>query len=188
MTDEELIARAKNGDKGAESELLIKYTGMVRAKARGFFLIGGEAEDLIQEGMIGLYSAIGTFRPDGGMSFKNYACVCISRKIIDAVKSSVRQKNLPLNNYVSLSGSDFDLIYDSDAEEAVIRTEDAREFFRKMSGILSDVEFRVVVLYMEGMTYDEISSATGKTNKSIDNALHRAKRKLREIYKQNIGK
>ncbi len=185
-TDEALARRAQEGDKAAEEALLKKYTVAVRSKARGFFLAGGETEDLIQEGMIGLYAAIGTFRADGGMKFKNYANLCIARKIIDAVKTAARQKNMPLNNYVSLSDLDPAVFFGGDAEESVIRTEDASEFLRKIGGVLSDAEFRVVILYMDGMSYAEITEVTGKDRKSIDNALSRAKKKLQKIYK--IGK
>lgn len=192
MTDEELVLSAQGGDKGAESELLKKYNGMVRSVARGFFLAGGETEDLIQEGMIGLYSAISSYK-EGKTSFKSYAKLCVSRKIMDAVKASLRQKNMPLNNYTSISGEDADFAgfgadVGDDADEDMIRTEDASEFLRKISGILSDSEFRVAVLYMDGMSYKEIADATGKDFKSIDNALSRAKKKLQKIYKGSIGK
>lgn len=107
--DDALVSLAQSGDKQATEELLLKYAGLVRGRARGFFLIGGETEDLIQEGMVGLYHAVGEYRPDreDGMSFKNFAYLCVSRRIIDAVKASARKKNVPLNNYVSLFQSEW---------------------------------------------------------------------------------
>jgi len=176
VEDGRLAALAQGGDKSAEEALLKKYSGLVRKKARGFFLVGGETEDLLQEGMIGLYYAIGSYKSSGG-SFSSYASVCISRKIIDAVKASRRQKNRPLNDYVPISEY-FDLPSYDDVERQLITSEDAKEFYRRIGNILSDAEFKVVVLYLEGMSYDEICSATGKDYKVVDNALSRAKNKL----------
>lgn len=176
MTDEELVLKAQSGDKAAQESLLKKYSGLVRKKARGFFLVGGETEDLLQEGMIGLYNAIGSFKVGGG-NFSSYASVCVSRKIIDTVKASRRLKNQPLNDYVPIS-DEFDFPSDEDAERALILSEDTREFYVKIGNVLSDSEFRILVLYLEGMSYEEITAATGKDYKSVDNALTRAKRKL----------
>ena len=180
--DEELVRRAQSGDKQATEALLVRFAGVVRGRARGFFLIGGETEDLIQEGMIGLYGAISDYREEGGMSFKNFAYLCISRRIIDAVKASARKKNVPLNNYVSLCQSEWELPIAS-PEEEVIRGEDGREFFQKMSKVLSDFEFRVTVMYMDGLSCAEICEATGKDGKSVDNAIQRSKKKLQKILK-----
>lgn len=184
MTDGEMALAAAAGDRRAEEELLKKYSGLVRKKARGFFLVGGETEDLIQEGMIGLSSAIHTYKQEEGVSFLSYASVCVSRKIIDAVKNSQRRKNQPLNDYVSIS-DEMEFPSTEDAEESLIRSEDSRAFFRKISGILSDAEFRIVVLYMEGMSYAEITQATGKNYKSVDNALSRAKKKLAKLQQED---
>lgn len=181
--DEYLVRLAQNGDKQAAEELLSRYAGIVRGCARGFFLLGGETEDLIQEGMVGLYRAVVDYRSDkeGGMSFKNFAYLCVSRRIIDAVKGSARKKNVPLNNYVSLFQSGWEIPVSS-PEEEVIRGEDRREFLQTMSKALSDFEFRVTVMYMDGFSCAEICEATGKDGKSIDNAIQRSKKKLQRLF------
>ena len=185
QTDESLVERAQAGDKQATEELLSRYAGLVRGRARGFFLVGGETEDLIQEGMIGLYRAVSEYRTDreGGMSFKNFAYLCVSRRIIDAVKASARKKNVPLNNYVSLFQSEWEMPVSSPKDE-VIRGEDRREFLQKMSKELSDFEFRVTVMYMDGLSCAEICEATGKEEKSVDNAIQRSKKKLQKLLKR----
>ena len=185
QTDESLVERAQAGDKQATEELLSRSAGLVRGRARGFFLVGGETEDLIQEGMIGLYRAVSEYRVDreGGMSFKNFAYLCVSRRIIDAVKASARKKNVPLNNYVSLFQSEWEMPVSS-PEDEVIRGEDRREFLQKMSKELSDFEFRVTVMYMDGLSCAEICEATGKEEKSVDNAIQRSKKKLQKLLKR----
>ena len=185
QTDESLVERAQAGDKQATEELLSRYAGLVRGRARGFFLVGGETEDLIQGGMIGLYRAVSEYRVDreGGMSFKNFAYLCVSRRIIDAVKASARKKNVPLNNYVSLFQSEWEMPVSS-PEDEVIRGEDRREFLQKMSKELSDFEFRVTVMYMDGLSCAEICEATGKEEKSVDNAIQRSKKKLQKLLKR----
>ncbi len=185
QTDESLVERAQAGDKQATEELLSRSAGLVRGRARGFFLVGGETEDLIQEGMIGLYRAVSEYRTDreGGMSFKNFAYLCVSRRIIDAVKASARKKNVPLNNYVSLFQSEWEMPVSS-PEDEVIRGEDRREFLQKMSKELSDFEFRVTVMYMDGLSCAEICEATGKEEKSVDNAIQRSKKKLQKLLKR----
>ena len=185
QTDESLVERAQAGDKQATEELLSRYAGLVRGRARGFFLVGGETEDLIQEGMIGLYRAVSEYRVDreGGMSFKNFAYLCVSRRIIDAVKASARKKNVPLNNYVSLFQSEWEMPVSS-PEDEVIRGEDRREFLQKMSKELSDFESRVTVMYMDGLSCAEICEATGKEEKSVDNAIQRSKKKLQKLLKR----
>lgn len=181
--DENLVKRAQAGDKQAMDELLLRYAGVVRGRARGFFLVGGETEDLIQEGMIGLYHAIDDYREgEQGLSFKNFAYLCVTRRIIDAVKSSARKKNTPLNGYVSLFEAD-ETIALHDPEDELIRREDKREFLQKMSRVLSDFEFRVTVMYMDGMSCVEICEATGKDGKSVDNAIQRSKKKLQKLLK-----
>ena len=184
-SDEELVALAQKGDKQAMEELLIRHAGLVRGCARGFFLIGGETEDLIQEGMIGLYGAIGDYRQDEmASSFKNFAYLCISRRIIDAVKASARKKNSPLNDATPIGlGAEKELSVYSNPEDWLILRDDRREFRQKISGVLSDFEFKVTTMYMDGMTCAEICEATGKTTKSVDNALQRSKKKLQEVLK-----
>ena len=185
-SDEELVALSQNGDKQATEELLLRHAGLVRGCARGFFLIGGETEDLIQEGMIGLYNAIGEYRKtEEASSFKNFAYLCVSRRIVDAVKASARKKNSPLNTAASLGfvGGSEELPGGINPEDALILQDDRREFRQKMSGVLSDFEFKVTTMYMDGMRCGEICEATGKSAKSVDNALQRSKRKLQEVLR-----
>ena len=181
-TDEELVELSQNGDKLAMEELLLRHSGLVRGCARGFFLVGGETEDLIQEGMIGLYRAIGDYKKkEGGRSFKNFAYLCVSRRIIDAVKASARKKNAPIGQCVPME--DDWVASDFNPEDLLILRDDRREFRQKMSKALSDFEFKVTSMYMDGMSCSEICEATGKSGKSVDNAIQRSKRKLQEILK-----
>ena len=178
-TDETLVELAQNGDKQATEELLTRYAGLVRGCARGFFLVGGETEDLIQEGMIGLYSAIGDYKKQEIQgSFKKFAALCISRRIIDAVKTSARKKSAPLNYYVPFEEGW--ISSELSPEDMLILRDDRREFRQMMSKVLSDFEFKVTTMYMDGLTCLEICSATGKSEKSVDNAIQRSKRKLQE--------
>lgn len=181
LNDEFLARKAQEGDKQSMEELLLRYAGLVRGRARGFFLVGGETEDLIQEGMIGLYRAIYDYKPDSS-SFKTFAYLCITRRIVDAVKASARKKNVPLNGYVSLFDAD-EYFGTDDPEAELIRGEDKREFLQKMSRELSDFEFKVTVMYMDGLSCSEICEATGKDTKSVDNAIQRSKKKLQKLLK-----
>ena len=175
-TDEELVRLSQEGDKRATEGLLLRHFGLVRGIARSFFLVGGETEDLIQEGMIGLYSAIEDYKGKG-KSFKNFAYLCVSRRIIDAVKAGARRKNSPLNEGAS------PLVEDEWAD-LLILNDDRREFRQKMSGVLSDFEFKVTTMYMDGMSHAEICKATGKSAKSVDNAIQRSKKKLQDVFKK----
>ncbi len=182
-SDEALVRQAQAGDSRATELLLRRYMNTVRVRARGFFLVGGETDDLVQEGMIGLYSAIGDFREDGGMSFKNFAYLCITRHILDAVKTSSRRKNGPLNNSVSLSDPGLsDFAGEENPEEFLLDDEARQELRMKLMKALSDFEFRVVTMYLEGMSYAQICEATGKDLKSVDNALARSKKKLQRSF------
>ena len=181
-SDEELVALSNQGDKQATDELLTRYLGAVRGRARGYFLVGGESDDLIQEGMMGLYHAIRDYQP-GAASFKSFAYLCINRRIIDAVKSYERRKHDPLKNYVSLFSNDWEDPTLS-PDEALIERENRREFMRKMSGVLSDFEFRVIMMYMDGFSIAEICEGTNKAVKSVDNAVQRAKKKLRSALSE----
>ena len=181
--DEVLVLKAQKGDKLATEILLRRYMNTVRARARGFFLVGGETDDLVQEGMIGLYAAIGDFKAEAGKSFKNFAFLCVTRHILDAVKVSSRRKNGPLNNSVSL----FDPVLSEFAgeetpEDFLLIDESKTEFKMKLMKELSDFEFRVVTMYLEGMSYAQICEATGKDGKSVDNALSRSKKKLQKSF------
>ncbi len=182
--DEALVKRAQAGDKSAMEELLRIYAGLVRSCARRYFLIGGETEDLLQEGMIGLYRAINDYdvAKDTGCSFKNFAYLCISRQIVDAIKTVYRKKNGLLH---SLQPLDVEMVETGlSPEEALILSDEQKEFRQKMSRVLSDFEFKVTTMYMDGMTCTEICEATGKLPKSVDNAIQRSKRKLLQIFKK----
>ena len=181
--DEALVERAQRGDAEATEQLLRRYAGTVRAHARRFFLAGGETDDLVQEGMIGLYAAVREYRAEEGKSFKNFAYLCVRRHILDAVKASARRKNGPLNESVSLSDPDLgNRAEEGSPEDLVLEGEEEREFRKRLTKELSDFEFRVMTMYLDGMSYAEICEATGKNNKSIDNALTRAKKKLQASY------
>ena len=186
LSDEQLVLLAQSGNDTAQAELFKRYAPLVRRRARCFFLIGGETEDLIQEGMMGLLRAIGEYSSkEGEGSFFGFAFLCVTRRIIDAVKASARLKNVPLNNYVSIFDSDSEPYSESlDPEDEMLRKEDRREFLQRMSRVLSDFEFRVIVMYMDGMSCLEICQATGKDGKSVDNAIQRSKKKLQKIIKR----
>ena len=182
-SDEALVVRAQKGDASATEQLLRRYAGTVRAHARRFFLAGGDMDDLVQEGMIGLYAAVREYRAEEGKSFKNFAYLCVRRHILDAVKASARRKNGPLNESVSLSDPVLgDRAEEGSPEDLVLEGEEEREFRKRLTKELSDFEFRVMTMYLDGMSYAEICEATGKNNKSIDNALTRAKKKLQASY------
>ena len=173
-TDEALAALAQSGEQWAEEELLNRYKIAVRARARKFFLEGGETEDLVQEGMIGLIAAVRGYKADGGRSFKNFAYLCVSRRIYDALRNADR-----------LSGGDVDpdSVSGGDTpEDFLIAGESQAEFRLKLTSALSDFEFRVVTLYLDGMSYASIARVTGKDMKSIDNALARSKKKLQRSF------
>jgi RNA polymerase sporulation-specific sigma factor len=188
--DEYLVEYVREGDSRALEYLIIKYKNFVRAKARSYFLIGADHEDIVQEGMIGLYKAIRDFKGDKLSSFKAFAELCITRQIITAIKTATRQKHIPLNSYVSLDRP----IYDEDSDrtlldvisgnslndpgEMLINQEEFDDIELKMAEILSDLERKVLMLYLDGRSYQEISVDLNRHVKSIDNALQRVKRKL----------
>ena len=191
MTDEEVVMAAKQDENlMAQEYLLYKYRNFVRAKARSYFLIGAEREDIIQEGMIGLFKAIRDFRSDKLSSFRAFAELCVTRQIITAIKTATRQKHIPLNSYVSLNKP----IYEEDSdrtlldvisgakvanpEEMVISREEFLDIENKMNNILSDLEWKVLMSYLDGKSYQEIAVDLDRHIKSIDNALQRVKRKL----------
>ena len=190
MTDEEVVVFAQNADGGALEYLLNKYKNFVRTKARSYFLIGADHEDIVQEGMIGLYKAIRDYRADRQTSFRGFAELCVTRQIITAIKTATRQKHIPLNSYVSLNrpvyedDSDrtlLDVITEdvpSNPEDMLIDREDLMIIEGRIGEMLSDMEKQVLVRYMEGKSYQEISREMGRQVKSIDNALQRIKRKL----------
>lgn len=190
LEDEDLIDLVHKGDGEALDFLIHKYRNFVRAKARSYFLIGADKEDIVQEGMIGLYKAIRDFKEDKLSSFKAFAELCITRQIITAIKTATRQKHIPLNSYVSLDKPIYDEESDRtlmdvisgakvmDPEELFINQEEFDHIEVKMSELLSDLERKVLSLYLDGQSYQEISEELNRHVKSIDNALQRVKRKL----------
>ena len=190
LEDEALIELVHKGESEALDYLIKKYRNFVRAKARSYFLIGADNEDIVQEGMIGLYKAIRDFREEKLASFKAFAELCITRQIITAIKTATRQKHIPLNSYVSLDKPIYDEDSDRtlmdvisgakimDPEELLIHRERFSNIEDKMTELLSDLERKVLALYLDGRTYQEISDELDRHVKSIDNALQRVKRKL----------
>ena len=196
MEDEELVCLARDGDEEALEFLINKYKNFVRAKARTYFLVGADREDIIQEGMIGIYKAIRDYRSDRLASFRAFAELCITRQIITAIKTATRQKHIPLNSYVSLNKPVFDdeserTLMDimvpgvtTDPEELLISQEEVADIEGKMDELLSPLEKEVVDLYLEGKSYIEIAEQLGRHVKSVDNALQRVKRKLEGCLKK----
>lgn len=200
MVDEDIVEFARDGASVALEYLINKYKNFVRAKARSYFLIGADREDIIQEGMIGLYKAIRDFRSDKLSSFRAFAELCITRQIITAIKTATRQKHIPLNSYVSLNKPIYDEDSDrtlldvisgskvTDPEELIISREEFGDIEEKMGEILSDLEWKVLMAYLDGKSYHEIAVDLNRHVKSIDNALQRVKRKLeRYLDHRNSG-
>ncbi|NLA05515.1 MAG: RNA polymerase sporulation sigma factor SigH [Firmicutes bacterium] len=198
-SDEDIVGEAKDGNNIALEFLILKYKNFVKAKARSYFLIGADREDIIQEGMIGLYKAIRDFRGDKLSSFRAFAELCITRQIITAIKTATRQKHIPLNSYVSLNKPIYDEDSDrtlldvlsgtkiTDPEELMINREEYSDIEYKMGEILSDLEWKVLTLYLEGKSYQEIAEDLERHVKSIDNALQRVKRKLERYLQVRRG-
>jgi RNA polymerase sporulation-specific sigma factor len=193
--DEEVAVLAKNGDIRAQEFLINKYQNFVKAKAKSYFLIGADKEDIYQEGMIGLYKAIRDFRTDKLSSFKAFAELCVTRQIITAIKTATRQKHIPLNTYVSLNKPIYDEESDrtlldilsvarvSDPEELIIGREEFNNMESKIGEVLSGLEWEVLQSYLDGKSYQEIACDLDRHSKSIDNALQRVKRKLEKYLK-----
>lgn len=197
FTDEEIVQLCHDGDTMAEEFLLNKYKNFVRSKARSYFLIGADHEDIVQEGMIGLYKAIRDYKQEKLSSFRAFAELCITRQIITAIKTATRQKHIPLNSYVSLNKplydeeSDrtlLDIIMEGNSgnpEEMIINQENLGNIHRKINEVLSGLEQEVLAAYLDGKSYQEIAEALGRHVKSIDNALQRVKRKLEKYLEEN---
>jgi RNA polymerase sporulation-specific sigma factor len=190
MLDEEVVRHAKSGSIRATEHLLSKYRSIVEGKARSYFLIGADHEDIVQEGMIGLYKAIRDFRNDKLLPFRAFAELCISRQIFTAIKAATRQKHIPLNSYVSLHASLFESDSDrtlldtlaesdkSDPEQLVITQQFSDDLRFRIKRDLSHLESAVLRGPLEGKSYQENSEELQRRVKSIDNALQRAKRKI----------
>ncbi|MDU4892705.1 MAG: RNA polymerase sporulation sigma factor SigH [Clostridium sp.] len=195
--DEEVVAMAKEGNDRALEYLLCKYQNFVKSKAKSYFLIGADKEDIYQEGMIGLFKAIRDFKDDKLASFKVFAELCITRQIITAVKTATRQKHIPLNTYISLNKPIYDEESDrtlldiisgikvSDPEELIIDREEMENIESKIGEVLSSLEMEVLNSYLDGKSYQEIASDLDRQAKSIDNALQRVKRKLEKCLEQS---
>ena len=186
FSDEELHTGLHQGQKELEEYLMDKYKGMVLKKARAMFLIGGEKEDLIQEGMIGLFKAVRDYRPQKNASFSTFANLCVERQMYKAIEMSARQKHKPLNSYISLSEEDSPLkdtedVLQQNPETIVIGRENASHLMEHIKEALSPFENQVLAAYLKGMDYVQIAELMGKSPKSIDNALQRIRNKLQSL-------
>jgi len=197
LEDDDLLRLVRQGDSQTLDVLIHRYISFVRGKARTYFLIGADKEDIIQEGMIGLYKAIRDYDESKQSSFKAFAELCVTRQIITAIKTATRQKHIPLNSYVSLDKPIYDEENDRtlldviagsreiDPQEMLINQENFGDMEVKLSELLSGLEKQVLHLYLDGRTYQEISDRLNRHVKSIDNALQRVKRKLEQLMEAN---
>ncbi len=191
-TDENIAELAKKGDAAASDYLIQKYRNLVKARAHSYFLVGADKEDIVQEGMIGLYKAIRDYEPSRKVTFKAFAELCITRQIITAIKTATRQKHVPLNSYVSFNKPVYadesertlqDVLTGLRAmnpEELIISRESYEDIEMKMNEVLSELEWQGLIAYLDGKSYREMSVELGRREKSIDNALQRVKRKVEE--------
>ncbi len=198
LTDEELVRLAQGGSTYALEGVILRYTGFVCSKVKSYFLIGAEDEDIMQEGMIGLYKAVRDFKPDKHSSFKTFAAVCIKRQMITAIKTATRQKHIPLNSYISLDrqlyGSKDDvalidtIVEDSalDPEAIIIDRENTSVIEYRINKALSKLELEVLVYYLDGCSYQEIARRIHRDVKSVDNAVQRIKKKVEAILKNRL--
>lgn len=197
--DEEIVIEAQEGNVIAQEMIINKYEQFVRVKAKSYFLIGADKEDIYQEGMIGLYKAIRDFNDEKESSFKAFAELCVTRQIITAIKTATRQKHIPLNTYVSLNKP----IYEEDSERTlldvidglritdpealVIGQEEVADIEGKIKKVLSNLEMEVLNSYLDGKTYQEIAVDLDREAKSIDNALQRVKKKLEKSFSEKTS-
>jgi RNA polymerase sporulation-specific sigma factor len=191
LDDTYLVALAKRGSADAYDRIVRRYRGFVRLKASSYFLLGGDSDDLIQEGLLGLYKAIRDYRSDRESSFRNFAELCVTRQIITAVKTASRNKHAPLNSYVSFAQTPASAVdseatleevlpgpLSEDPSERVIASEELRSLVACLSSVLSDLESRVLSLYLDGHSYEIIGERLECDTKTVDNALQRVKRKV----------
>ncbi|MBM3698047.1 MAG: RNA polymerase sporulation sigma factor SigH, partial [Actinobacteria bacterium] len=188
--DEGLVRRARAGDQQAMDQIIARYRGFVRLKASAYFLAGGDSEDLIQEGLIGLFKAVRDYRPEREASFRSFAELCVTRQIITAIKTAARNKHTPLNTYVSFSntraGSEqettlADVLPDDPVTDPInqaISTEELQSLVECLGKVLSPLESQVLAMYLEGRSYEEVAEKLECNPKSVDNALQRVKRKV----------
>jgi RNA polymerase sporulation-specific sigma factor len=190
VVDEGLVRRARGGDQQAMDQIISRYRGFVRLKASAYFLAGGDSEDLIQEGLIGLFKAVRDYRPEREASFRSFAELCVTRQIITAIKTAARNKHSPLNTYVSFSntraGSEqettlADVLPDDPVTDPInqaISTEELTSLVECLGRVLSPLESQVLAMYLEGRSYEEVAERLECNPKSVDNALQRVKRKV----------
>ncbi len=196
IVDEGLVRRARAGDQQAMDQIIARYRGFVRLKASAYFLAGGDSEDLIQEGLIGLFKAVRDYRPEREASFRSFAELCVTRQIITAIKTAARNKHTPLNTYVSFSntraGSEqettlADVLPDDPVTDPVnqaISTEELQSLVECLGQVLSPLESQVLAMYLEGRSYEEVAEKLECNPKSVDNALQRVKRKVEVHLKE----
>lgn len=188
LSDEEIVKMAQEGNEEALDHIIARYRNYVYSKANTYFLVGAEKEDVAQEGLIGLYRAAMTYKPESGSSFKHFAAMCVSRQIITAVRAATRKKHMPLNSYVSLDSEDggeaefLDAVSES-PESIIIGREEQESIEFKINRTLSKMEMQVFMYYTEGLSYEEIASAIKKPVKAVDNALRRIRKKLINVLK-----
>jgi len=190
IVDEGLVRRARAGDQQAMDQIIARYRGFVRLKSSAYFLAGGDSEDLIQEGLIGLFKAVRDYRPEREASFRSFAELCVTRQIITAIKTAARNKHTPLNTYVSFSntraGSEqettlADVLPDDPVTDPInqaISTEELQSLVECLGKVLSPLESQVLAMYLEGRSYEEVAEKLECNPKSVDNALQRVKRKV----------
>ena len=200
MADEEIVGAAQGGDGAAADYIIQKYRNLVKARAHAYFLVGADKEDIVQEGMIGLYKAIRDFKPHMHTIFSAFAEICITRQIISAVKTATRYKHAPLNSYVSIDRPVYadesertlqDVLTgekDLNPEELVINEEAYKDMELRMNEVLSDLEWQVLLAYLEGKSYNETAESLNRPVKSVDNALQRIKHKLEEYVHARDGR
>ena len=199
VVDEGLVRRARGGDQQAMDQIISRYRGFVRLKASAYFLAGGDSEDLIQEGLIGLFKAVRDYRPEREASFRSFAELCVTRQIITAIKTAARNKHSPLNTYVSFSntraGSEqettlADVLPDDPVTDPInqaISTEELTSLVECLGRVLSPLESQVLAMYLEGRSYEEVAERLECNPKSVDNALQRVKRKVEtHLNKRNV--
>lgn len=192
-TDEELLTLSQTGDDQAGSELARRYRPLIRRCTRPYYLLGGDGEDLIQEGMIGLVHSMQSYEKNGGASFKSYAELCIKRQILDAIKAAGRQKHMPLNNRLSLEELEAEASvglsqaarYSPSPEELLIEQEQKHSLYHMSRSILSPLERKVLLGYLDGSSYEEIAQHCQKPIKSVDSALQRIRKKLTAALKSD---
>ena len=183
MTDEELVELARGGDCRAQDVLIERYKALVKVRARAYFMVGADSEDIVQEGMIGLFKAIRDYRP-GAASFSTFSQLCVTRQILSAIKAATRQKHMPLNTYLCVDEAENLLPTPPDPEELLISREAKFFIETNIEKMLSEMELRVLQGYLKGKSYSQMAEEMGATPKSVENALARMRRKIKPLTTQ----